>query len=262
MAVDLSESSTFSGTITVPEAGDNRTAASVLGAFQALTNRTRQLKNRCDGAEGQLKSAAQLQVLSGGASISGPILCGNIVSNGTIDTSGNMICSGLSAATVACTSLTASGHISAASVGTSGNVEAQTNMVAQGEVYGQVGVWTVGWLYGNSLEIIDGALIGGPLVTASPSQIIQRIGALPDASSTIQAANFDLLYALPSGLTANRSFGIGSTGAIDGMVCKIVNRSSFDAVISATDSTTLTTGESCILARIAGAWRIVDKIEA
>jgi hypothetical protein len=48
MAVDLTESDTFTATVTVPEAGDDRKAASVVPAFQALANRTKNLKGRLD----------------------------------------------------------------------------------------------------------------------------------------------------------------------------------------------------------------------
>jgi hypothetical protein len=46
MPVNLTESDTFDPTITVPEAGDDRTAASLVPAFQALTNRTKNLNAR------------------------------------------------------------------------------------------------------------------------------------------------------------------------------------------------------------------------
>ena len=49
MPLDLSESSVFTTPVTVPEDGDDRDAASVLTAFQALTDRTRNLKTVLDG---------------------------------------------------------------------------------------------------------------------------------------------------------------------------------------------------------------------
>lgn len=51
MAKVLTEVDTFSATVTVPEGGDARNAASVEGAFQVFANRTRNLKNRFDAAE-------------------------------------------------------------------------------------------------------------------------------------------------------------------------------------------------------------------
>lgn len=53
MASVLTETSTFTATVTVPDDGDPLDAASVVPlAFQALTNRTRKLVDRCTGVAG------------------------------------------------------------------------------------------------------------------------------------------------------------------------------------------------------------------
>lgn len=49
MPQDLTEAEEFSEPITVPESGDDRTAASIVPAFQALANRTRHLFNLITG---------------------------------------------------------------------------------------------------------------------------------------------------------------------------------------------------------------------
>jgi len=48
MAADLTDVDAFTAPVTVPEAGDDRVAASIVPAFQALADRTRNLKNRAD----------------------------------------------------------------------------------------------------------------------------------------------------------------------------------------------------------------------
>lgn len=48
MAKNLTETSTFTANVSVPEGGNARTAASIETAFQALTNRTRKLNDRLD----------------------------------------------------------------------------------------------------------------------------------------------------------------------------------------------------------------------
>jgi hypothetical protein len=51
MSKVLTETSTFPSTVTVPEDGDSRNAASVETPFQALANRTRKLNDRLDVIE-------------------------------------------------------------------------------------------------------------------------------------------------------------------------------------------------------------------
>lgn len=48
MASNLTESSTFDATVTVPSDGDSMSAASVIAAFQALANRSKYLKDVVD----------------------------------------------------------------------------------------------------------------------------------------------------------------------------------------------------------------------
>lgn len=51
MPTNLTDVDTFTAPISVPAAGDNRTAASVETPLQGLANRTRNLKNRLDGID-------------------------------------------------------------------------------------------------------------------------------------------------------------------------------------------------------------------
>lgn len=51
MPTNLTDVDTFTDPVSVPAAGDNRTSASVETPFQALANRTRNLKNRADGID-------------------------------------------------------------------------------------------------------------------------------------------------------------------------------------------------------------------
>lgn len=53
MAHNLTETSTFTANVSVPDAGDARTAASVETPFQAVTNRTKNLNDRTLVLEGQ-----------------------------------------------------------------------------------------------------------------------------------------------------------------------------------------------------------------
>jgi hypothetical protein len=53
MPIDIVEVDEFTEAITVPEAGDDRTAASIVPAFQGVTNRTRNLQNRVNGLPGE-----------------------------------------------------------------------------------------------------------------------------------------------------------------------------------------------------------------
>lgn len=48
MPIDIVEDDEFTEPVSVPEPGDDRDASSVVQAFQPLTNRTRNLKNRID----------------------------------------------------------------------------------------------------------------------------------------------------------------------------------------------------------------------
>ncbi|MDB4929449.1 MAG: hypothetical protein JWM10_1933 [Myxococcaceae bacterium] len=65
MATVLTESNTFSATVTGPDDGDARNAASVNSAFQSLANRTRRLLN---AATGELRWNGRLRV---GAAVAG-----------------------------------------------------------------------------------------------------------------------------------------------------------------------------------------------
>jgi hypothetical protein len=51
MPSDLTDVDAFTSPVTVPEPGDDRKASSVEGAFQALADRTFNLKNRLDGSD-------------------------------------------------------------------------------------------------------------------------------------------------------------------------------------------------------------------
>jgi hypothetical protein len=60
MSHTLTEATTFPSTVTVPDAGDARTAASVNVAFQALADRTRNLYNLTNGIADSLDWSGQI----------------------------------------------------------------------------------------------------------------------------------------------------------------------------------------------------------
>lgn len=70
MPADLIDSSVFTEPVTVPEPGDDRTAASVEGAFQALANRTRSLKDTLDNIGAPARSWSGIQTFVSGAELS------------------------------------------------------------------------------------------------------------------------------------------------------------------------------------------------
>jgi hypothetical protein len=101
MPAPITEVDTFTSTVSVPVAGDARTATSLLTAFQALANRTRNLLNRMIAAEAAvaamdpavaaLSQYAQFQYAFGSVITGTPTLQTMLFQVGGYSVTGNLI---------------------------------------------------------------------------------------------------------------------------------------------------------------------------
>lgn len=223
MAHDLTESAAGTGSVTVPDDGDDLDAASVQVPFQTLTDRTRKL----------------LDFLEEGASIPSPVNFGDAVAVG-----GDFTVSG------ALTQIVGE-LITGDDVNVGGNLAAPTADITDLDVghdlnvandAGVVGELTVGGLFtATAGSVLVGTTIANGLIDASQGvrRKLRIVTYSDDTDHAFLGASYDRVRVTFQ--TGPHDFTVQDTGARDGDSLRITNVSTQNVVVKIPGPSTLTT---------------------
>jgi hypothetical protein len=213
VAHDLTEVSTFTAAVSVPDPGDNRTAASVVTPLQAVTNRTRLFRNQLTGA-------------ASGVSLRDPMFVGASPGTAIVGCDG-----AFEAISVACTTanvgaLTCTGALTAGSIATAGTASLTGNVVLGDPATGTTE------LHG--------------LLVPTTGKILDKVTFGTDAGATFSAVDHDVVIWRSSVLTGGHT-AVLSAPSSDGLRIKFVNlHATHQMLISVTSPGSGTSGSQLI----------------
>lgn len=238
MAHALTEVSTHTASITVPDDGDDLEAASVEVGMQGLANRT----HRHNRILGGLESAPGSLTVTTDVSVGNNISAGGEVSADELVSLGNLV------------------------VSSSAQIGLDLEVLGAADVTGDLSV-------GDDLDVTGDATIGGTTVFQLATGVnvnvtgylkgrhILSIFPAVDSNQTIFPATYEYVYAHSLLLTASRDYTINDAGCIDGHTLTVHNaHGTFAIVVKAPGGATLgssSNGNKVYVARVAGAWQII-----